>query len=129
MVIPLLGACAESDVIHRDPFVCTPATCPQGACKLQIDFQASCSGTLSTAEIVFGFADKPAEAALEPKDAVFGKTFTSVGQVPVGSKGVFWVRSDRWQWGPLGFECTNPTKDGTFKMACEAAQGATSKNP
>ena len=79
------------------PFQCTPADCPQGACKLAFFFAPSCQNQLSEAEVLI-------DGYLEPGTATFGTTYRGVGDVPVGKTVSVYVRSDRWEI-PLDFNC------------------------
>ena len=97
-----------------EPFVCTAERCPEGSCKLRLTFTEACAQEFQVAEVLLN-------DALEPEPARPGETFVSTGDTPVGETGVFWVRSKRWQWGPIEFRCTDPAQDGRFDLACIAA--------
>lgn len=118
----LLGCTHPDGPQAQAPFVCTPEECPKGSCRLTIEFDDICAGLIPRAEIVLN-------DALEPDVATDSTTFVSTGEVPFGSTGEFWVRSEIWEWkcvdgngctigGPLAFACIDTKKDGYFKLAC-----------
>ena len=122
IVFAALG-CSPRDVPDpQSPVACTKASCPKGWCALKVTFHSSCPKDL-VAEVLL-------DDALEPKDATGETTFTSVGNIPVGDSGKFWVRSQSWQWGPISFTCKDPKKDGNFTLACNStASGAAAPTP
>ncbi len=103
--------CGDDTLVTAEPFVCTPETCPNGSCKLEIEFADNCSGQVEGAEVFLG-------GALEPGTASFGTTYASTGDIPVSESHRFWIRTERWQWGPLDLVCEDPAKDGAFTLSC-----------
>jgi hypothetical protein len=115
----LVGCGDEADLSGPDPFVCTAATCPQGACKLTVAFSPDCVGQIEFAEVVLN-------GSLEPQSATPTGSFVSVGDVPIGSTAEFYVRGASWQWGqppplglPLTFLCKDANEDGKFTLSCQ----------
>lgn len=117
-----LGGCGDGpDLSGPDPWLCTPAECPDGGCKLHVEFHDDCGGQVDFAEILLN-------GALEPTPARFGEEFISLGETPVDDQAVFWIRSSKWQWGPIAFDCDDPGSDGRFTLSCQSA-GGTGVNP
>lgn len=113
VLFAVLCGCGEDPPEGPAPFVCTPAECPQGACKLVVDFAEDCAGQVVNGEVLLN-------GALEPTVANQGAQFVSKGDIPVGQPGEYWIRAERWQWGPIQFTCDDPAEDGIFKLSCTA---------
>ena len=108
------ASCSEETLETAPPFVCTPETCPNGSCKLQVAFADDCVGQVPAAEVLLN-------DALEPSVASAGTTFESTGDIPGGTTAIFWVRDTRWQWGPLEYKCPAAGDDGTVTLSCKKA--------
>ena len=121
VLLALLGCSPGGVPDPNAPVVCTKATCPKGWCTLKVSFHESCHNVV--AEVLLN-------GALEPANASAGTTFASVGGIPVGSDAKFWVRSEKWQWGPISFVCKDPAKDGAYTLACSStATGVPAATP
>jgi hypothetical protein len=107
----LLSGCVDESVVDTKPFVCTPETCPQGSCKLSLVFHDDCAQKVKSGEVLLN-------NALEPKNATYGTTYTSMGDIPVGKIGVFFVRASEIQWGPLDYPCETSGSGTTVILSC-----------
>jgi len=113
-VLGITGCQQDDPILGPPPFQCTPQTCPDGACKLHLDFHEDCIGQVVDAEILMN-------GALEPQTATYGSAFISVGETPANSEAEFWIRAARWQWGPITYQSDDPDTDGRFKLSCTSA--------
>ena len=103
-------ACTDTTISAPEPAVCTVDTCPDGWCKLTVNFGADCTDAFTAAEVLI-------DEALEPENAVFGTPFTSVSDVPQGTTVPVWIRAEGWQW-KVELTCNDPARDGDFTLAC-----------
>lgn len=117
LVLQSIVACGGEAPTGADPFVCTPAACPAGSCKLTITFADDCGELVDGAEVYLA-------GALEPGTASVGSTYVSTGDIPVPEIQRFWVRSERIQWGPLDLDCKDPSTDGGFTLSCKVNEGS-----
>ena len=115
MIIVLLafGCNPEGPKHGEPPFTCAAGDCPDGACKVRINFASDCKESLGTVEILI-------DGRLEPESASFGETFESEGDIPVGTTAKVFVRAEDWQW-PLELECNDPKEDQTFPLSCSSS--------
>ena len=79
-----LWACSETELAAPEPSVCTPDTCPEGWCKLAINFSDDCADVFTSAEVLVG-------ESLEPSNATVGTPFISVADIPQGTTVPVWV--------------------------------------
>ena len=107
-------ACSETALTAPEPSVCTTDTCPEGWCKLTINFSDDCTDVFSSAEVLIG-------ESLEPASATVGTPFTSVADIPQGTTTPVWVRAEGWQWR-IEITCSDPDNDGDFTLSCNSAE-------
>lgn len=110
ILLTVAGCNPEGPGHGEPPFTCAAGDCPDGACKVRINFASDCKESLGNVEILI-------DGRLEPEVASFGATFQSEGDIPVGTTAQIFVRAEDWQW-PLELECNDPTEDQTFPLSC-----------
>ena len=108
-----ISACASEPIIPPEPVICSEQTCPDGWCKLTINFVDDCKDLFETAEVLIG-------ESLEPKSALVGTPFLSEGDIPVGTSEPVWIRANGWQW-KLELSCAVPETDGEFTLSCNTS--------
>jgi len=127
--------CGDDGIDPSTPFVCTPDLCPQGSCKIEIEFSESCSGQLQNAEVLIN-------NNLEPTAAIIDATFVSMGDIPAHShscathadcvggmkctnficQSEVWIQSEDWRWGPFNPVCSNASENQKLPtLACKSA--------